>query len=551
MKRRRLLLALSGLPALPAAMPASHAKSQSAGQDLDNPYADIDWNRCRCLHSMSHQHQGQSDPSRDLFYGMGYRHFAFSNYYPSAPTPLPEEYAAAHPDLIGSPNAEHHSFLDSPLHCNALGSLLTTGYGSNVGSDGRKAAPLVHRFEGLHPFDEARPWQGIYRLDLGLEPAKGGTEDAATAELTVEGATECAFRDGFPDRGPIRERPLAAGGHTIHLRAASPGIGLRLDYDGAQLSVAQCRLMQGSNRPWHDVFHAALNGEMLDGRRDGGLAHPDGGGITLNHPTGSLERYAEMLDFDPRVLGIEVWNQLTSGFGAAGGFYAQGKETNLHFYRLWDELLRTGRRCWGFFVKDHNTYGRGRNVLLMPEREGMTPAEREAAALRAYRRGEFFGSVASVATDEAGQVVPPYDHSDFRFTRLSVCRDAEGRPVAVEAAVAGNDPGKRPQVQIRFVTDHGVAAVADASEAEFPLKRNAERRIEALFVRVEAFAYPCTHLHGEALTPETLRALDVQGISLLHDRMASRGPTFFGNPQELRTPVPIVDMIFSQPLRRV
>ncbi|HCN78573.1 MAG TPA: hypothetical protein DIT13_15435 [Verrucomicrobiales bacterium] len=73
----------------------------------------------------------------------------------------------------------------------------------------------------------------------------------------------------------------------------------------------QYRLMQGTNRPWRDVFREAFEK----------LQHPDGGGMTLNHPTGKLADYLPMLDFDPRVLGIEVWSQLTSGFGSSRGFY--------------------------------------------------------------------------------------------------------------------------------------------------------------------------------------------------------------------------------------
>lgn len=103
------------------------------------------------------------------------------------------------------------------------------------------------------------------------------------------------------------------------------------------------------------------------------LHYPDGGGMTLNHPTGKLADYLPMLDFDPRVLGIEVWNQLTSGFGSSRGFYDDTPGPHLHFYELWDQILRTGRRCWGFFVKDHNTLGRGRNVLLVPKLDTLSP----------------------------------------------------------------------------------------------------------------------------------------------------------------------------------
>ncbi len=59
--------------------------------DYEDPYAEVDWDHWGTLDSMSHQHQGQNEASLDLFRKMGYGHFAFSNYYPSAPTyPLPD-----------------------------------------------------------------------------------------------------------------------------------------------------------------------------------------------------------------------------------------------------------------------------------------------------------------------------------------------------------------------------------------------------------------------------------------------------------------------------
>jgi hypothetical protein len=56
---------------------------------------------------------------------------------------------------------------------------------------------------------------------------------------------------------------------------------------------------------------------------------------------------------------------------------------------------------------------------------------------------------------------------------------------------------------------------------------------------------------GEALTPETLGKLDVSSIAQLHDRKASGGPEFFGGGQKFPAPIPVVDMLFSQPLRRI
>lgn len=541
MRRRQLLRSLATLPALPCA-------ASSPGDDLENPYEDVDWERWQCTDSMSHQHQGQTEASLETFQAMGYGHFAFSNYYPSAPTyPLLSGFTARHPEIIASPNAEHHSFTDTGLHCNALGSLFSSGYGRETSASIRAVSPLHQRFEDLRIFSNARPWAGVYRLDLRLA-ARGSRGEAV---LTIKGANECNFREAFADRGPVTERRFAPGNHSLFLRTSADTLDARLEFDPALLEVTQFRLMQGTNRPWRDVFRAALDGEVVGERRQGGLLFADGGGLTLNHPTGTLKDYAAMLDFDPRVLGIEVWNQLTSGFGSSRGFYDQSDGPVRHFYELWDEILRSGRRCWGFFVKDHNTFGRGRNVLLLPPLNGLSAEEREAAALRAYRRGCFFGSVASLVTNAAGEPVTPHDRTSFRFTRLRLRRDGSGRANALEVAVGGQDPERRPNVQIRLISDAGTLAVADAPEAVFPLSRDAGGRLQTAYVRVEAFAYPGTHLQGKPLTAEHLRGLAVDAISRLHDRLAPRGTTFAGNAPALRTPLPIVDLIFSQPLRRL
>lgn len=519
------------------------------GADYENPYDPVDWELWTRLDSMSHQHQGQTAVSLDLFREMGYGHFAFSNYYPSAPTfPLPESWRLDHPEIVAAPNAEQHSFLDTGLHANSLGSLLATGYGSTVPAGLWKSSPLEHRFTGLTVSAESRPWEGVYRLDLRL----AGESPEAAAVLTIEGGTECIFKEGFPETGTVTNQPCLVGDHTLYIRAAAAELGVKLVFDPAVVTITQFRLMQGSNRPWRDVFRSVLDGEMVEGTRRGGLLHPEGGGITLNHPGGSAESYAEMLDFDPRVLGIEVWNQLTSGFGSQRGFYeADPRLAPDRFYRLWDEILKTGRRCWGFFVKDHNTYGRGRNVLLVPPLEGLSAGEREAAALRAYRAGTFFGAVSSIATNEAGEVVAPYDRSSFRFERITLRRDAEGNAVAFQVAVGGQDGERLPQVQIRIITDAGIAEVIEGQEGEWKLPRGDDGRAAPLFVRVEAIAYPDKHANGERLTPETMRGLGVAEIARLHDRQVGRGRTFFGNPGELRTPVPLCDLIFSQPIRRV
>ena len=128
----------------------------------------------------------------------------------------------------------------------------------------------------------------------------------------------------------------------------------------------------------------------------GQMQYADGGGITLNHPAWT-KAYAEeqqvspklgnydlidMLDFDDRVLGIEFYN---SG--------NQGNTANMWDLDTWDYILKTGRRCWGFCVADHDGQSndrsyvwRGRNILLCNEFT-------EHECLKAYREGRFYGSI--------------------------------------------------------------------------------------------------------------------------------------------------------------
>lgn len=121
--------------------------------------------------------------------------------------------------------------------------------------------------------------------------------------------------------------------------------------------------------PWKTAFD-----EIFDQ-----LQYPDGGGVTLNHPVypesnpESIYSFMEMLDYDERVLGIEIYND------------------HIQHLACWDEILSTGRRCWGFAVVDwydasdeSSTYGS--SILLVP-------ALTEEDCLRAYRNGEFYAQL--------------------------------------------------------------------------------------------------------------------------------------------------------------
>ena len=107
------------------------------------------------------------------------------------------------------------------------------------------------------------------------------------------------------------------------------------------------------------------------------LLFPDGGGVTINHPAWSRlnkDHVLEMLDYDPRILGIEVLN----GFSG-------GPENHAWSEDYWDYALGTGRQCFGFFVPDWGVV-EGVNILLVPEK---TPH----ACLKAYRQGNWYGAI--------------------------------------------------------------------------------------------------------------------------------------------------------------
>lgn len=112
------------------------------------------------------------------------------------------------------------------------------------------------------------------------------------------------------------------------------------------------------------------------------LQYEDGGGVTINHPTWTgltFEQTCALLDCDPRVLGIEFFNATSQDDGERGWAID-----------LWDEILFSGRKCFGFAVADHEGQGtenwRGRNILLVDEAT-------EHSCLQAYRNGAFYGQI--------------------------------------------------------------------------------------------------------------------------------------------------------------
>lgn len=162
------------------------------------------------------------------------------------------------------------------------------------------------------------------------------------------------------------------------------------------------------------------------------LQWPEAGGITLNHPewtnvSGGGMTQAEllqMLDYDRRVLGIEAYNHKVESLDGTGWALT-----------WWDNILATGRKCFGFFVTDgyderiYPNPALGHSVLLIDENTAYKAA-------KAYRDGHFYGTL---------KATPPH-----RFTSIT----SSVTQVSVTVDVAA---------EIRFYTETGLAQTSSST----------------------------------------------------------------------------------------
>ena len=154
-----------------------------------------------------------------------------------------------------------------------------------------------------------------------------------------------------------------------------------------------------------------------------------------------------MLDFDPRVLGVEVFNHTTVN--------QHGYQDTVGSEALWDAILATGRQCFGFFVPDHvmqqDDAWMGRNVLLV---DAFTVED----CLRAYRQGRFYGALKGTG---------------LRFD-------------SIEAADTNYTVKTNGARRIEFYTEQGLARAVSASEATFEIPQSPEGGPALTFIRARA-----------------------------------------------------------------
>ncbi len=182
------------------------------------------------------------------------------------------------------------------------------------------------------------------------------------------------------------------------------------------------------------------------------LQYADGGGMTINHPVGwkgswneaiskqnQIARCCELLDYDDRVLGIEVYNNGYEWNYEGHPSYETYKHYYKGFYRemlpFWDAILKTGRKCFGFFVidwfDDVQPYY-GSHILLIPEFT-------EHECLKAYRTGAFYGILKDTG---------------LRFTNLAT----SGKTMTV---------GVNKQSTIDFYTNRGLIKSVTGTSANY------------------------------------------------------------------------------------
>jgi hypothetical protein len=372
----------------------------------DNPYEGIDWSRCRQVGSTTHVHITDQQKLDKICRNLGLKHIPISNYYPSVPYYPPgkimknqfmagQDFGTVYDrDYPGKGRFKNGKYIEGPLEWNKIIMDPATGWYDKLPLESRKQMP----------FTEGGPLFDTIPGDVIFSP------NSEQHSFTNSGLHANALGSMF-----------CSGTFDAH----DEFLTIRNGY------------CAGTGRTWEVIF-----GKILEN-----LQYPDGGGITINHPVWSgltFEEIAGMLDFDKRVLGIEIYNDL-----CATGYGDPAKGWGLRF---WDQALSSGRRCLGFCVPDH-TVGKGKNILLIPDFN-------EYECLKAYRKGAFYG----VVTDNG-----------LAFTNIQLKQER----LIVETNRIST---------IRLASDKGeVYKKGGNTRFEYQIPVNGNGQPEIMFVRIEAW----------------------------------------------------------------
>ena len=385
----------------PKATDGASAATRPAEPRNRHPYSDVDWATALQIKGTTHVHCTTQE-QLDVILKRGIEFLTLSNYYPSAPwyplSKMTKNYYRLHHDF---PVMVSGKRIDGPFDWNAI--------------VGKWIKELPADLQAEYPFREGGKIFGTLPDNVVEAPNAEHhhflREDGSNLWCLHMNAPGSTFASGTFDWG--QKKRFRTGEHGYHY---------------------------GSGEYWKTAVDRMI----------AGLICPDGGGVTVNHPKWSaLNRndIAALLDYDPRVLGIEV---------------IEGGNTNSECY--WDWVLATGRQCFGFFVPDHSIDRKdgsfGVNVLVVPELS-------VHACLRAYRQGNFYGAKRGLG--------------ELAFTRIGF-----GGENTVEAET------DRP-ARFEVITAAGVVKRAEKGTSvrwkmETPPLCGGSRRHMHAFVRVKAYA---------------------------------------------------------------
>ena len=357
-----------------------------------HPYRGLDWTKCRRIVTTTHGHCTNANMlAHYLRHGFGL--MTMSNYYPSAPyvpaATMRENHYRVHHDHPVIKDGRIHT---GPIDWNAI-----------IGQWKDKLKP---EFARQYPFKEG---------GLCFPNWPKGMLEAPNAE-------HHAF---YHSDGKI----------DWYLHLCAPGSNYRSGYFDAHVDFQTWRA--GFKLGCHENWRTSVD------RMIAAMVYPDGGGVTINHPSWSkLDRefILRMLDHDPRILGCEV---MEDGYNSED---------------YWDWVLATGRQCFGFFVPDWGFAKKdfGANVLIVPQ---ATVHE----CLKAYRQGNFYGTLHAL--------------DELRFTGIAY----DGKTVS-----ASTDKPARFQV----ITARGVVREEKGTQVAWTAPDDGDRKGRGLdvFARIKAFA---------------------------------------------------------------
>jgi len=382
-----------------------------------NPYQSTHWDTVIRIPSATHMHL-TSQEEMDDGYRYGLRHFPISNYYPSAPFQADTRLSDFKLRQTW-PTKRDGASIDPPIHWNKM-----ITWQDELEESSRSSLPFV---ESALVFPQVPK-------DVIL------SHNAEHHGFTNADCHICSPGSSF-----------ASGTFDVHGR-------YRLDKHGFAV---------GFGDTWQKGFAG-----MIDA-----LDYPNGGGITICHPTWFSKLpdslVFEMLDLDERVLGIEIYNDFSANrdWFADSDYEAPAESEPGFSLNLWDRILATGRRCWGFCVPDHSVgKGRnwnGRNVLLASRFT-------EEECLRAYRDGSFYGCL-----KDNGLTV-----THLRATETEISVETNGA------------------AEITFITNEGIAKTVTGTTGsyEIPMKNGNPK---VIYTRIEVadesgerlFLQPVMHNH--------------------------------------------------------